>query len=191
MSATNRGAERKKNDFYETPETVTRDFLFKHFEGDYHTILEPCCGSGKMIKVLRERYPDAHIAGVDIDFGNGVISGGADALSKVNFLDYSKDKFGDYDLIFTNPPYSIAKEIISHAMEQWSGATIVMLLRVGFLESKKRYPWWQDKLPTEFHILASRPSFTGGGNDSTAYAWFVWRPGVKSQKINVIWGIEE
>ena len=37
MSATNRGAVRRAYDFYETPEEVTREFLFEYFEGDFHT----------------------------------------------------------------------------------------------------------------------------------------------------------
>ncbi len=41
MSTTNRGTVRKAYDFYETPEELTRKFLFKHFEGDFHVILEP------------------------------------------------------------------------------------------------------------------------------------------------------
>jgi hypothetical protein len=27
------------------------------------------------------------------------------------------------------------------------------------------------------HVLSRRPSFTGGGTDSAAYGWFVWRKG--------------
>lgn len=185
MSATNRGSERRPNDFYETPETVTTDFLFNHLEGDFRRILEPCAGSGKMVRVLRERFPNAIIDTMDIDNHPEIPEAMHEMVA--DFLEH-KIKHPKYDLIFTNPPYSLAREIIGHALESYPRATIVMLLRVGFLESKKRYSWWQDKLPTELHILANRPSFDGKGNDATAYAWFVWRPGVKEQKINVIWG---
>ncbi len=191
MSATNRGSERRANDFYETPETVTRDFLLNHFEGNFHTILEPCAGSGKMTKVLKERYPDSHITGIDI--APERFPEGANVGIAMDFLEFPED-FGqnnkEFDLIFTNPPYSLAKEIITHAMERWPKATIVMLLRGGFLESKDRHFWWQDKLPTELYILSKRPSFTGKGTDSALYAWYVWRPGVREQKIRVIWGDE-
>lgn len=37
MSATNRGTVRRAYDFYETPEEVTREFLFEHFE-DEHSV---------------------------------------------------------------------------------------------------------------------------------------------------------
>lgn len=191
MSATNRGGKRRENDFYETPEEVTRDFLFNHFEGEFKNILEPCAGTGKMNKVLKERFPDSHITAIELNTRG--LPEGCNVAIAMDFLEFP-EYFGennivqDFDLIFTNPPYSQAQEIIEHALTTWPKATVVMLLRVGLLESQKRHDWWQDKLPTELHILSKRPSFTGGGTDSACYAWFVWRPGVKEQKINVIWG---
>ncbi len=198
MSATNRGAVRKKDDFYETPEEVTRDFLFNHFEGDFKRILEPCAGTGKMVKVLREKYPDAEIHLVEPFPSGRPFKPGADAIFKCKF-EHLKTKLSvmllDYDLIFTNPPYSQAKEIIEHALTTWPYATVVMLLRLNFLGSQKRHDFWQAYPPNELHVLSCRPSFTGRGTDATEYAWFVWRtprvmrPG--RQKINVIWGREE
>lgn len=188
MSATNRGSERRKNDFYETPEEVTRDFLFNHLEGEFKTILEPCAGTGEMVRVLREKYPKSKIY-MNEPF-NEVFQTqiGADRFFYEEFQNLTRDNVPECDLIFTNPPYSQAQEIIEHALTTWPKAIVVMLLRVGLLESQKRHDWWQDKLPTELHILSKRPSFTGGGTDSACYAWFVWRPGVKDQKINVVWG---
>lgn len=190
MSATNRGSERKLYDLYETPEEVTRDFLFNHFEGDFKNILEPCAGSGKMIMPLRKRFPDAEITAME-KYAMGwnkhlAPKGASSGISGVDFRDMQG---ADFDLIFTNPPYSIATEIIEHALKTWPKATVVMLLRLNFLGSQARHEWWQHHLPTEIHILSKRPSFTGKGTDATEYAWFVWRPGVKEQKINVIWGV--
>lgn len=189
MSATNRGAVRKENDFYETPEEVTRDFLLNHFEGNFHTILEPCAGSGKMIMPLRERFPEAEITAMDqhaMGWYKQLAPTGAD--SGVSGVDFRDMRGASFDLIFTNPPYSIATEIIEHALKTWPKATVVMLLRLNFLGSQQRHQWWKGNLPTEIHVLSKRPSFTGKGTDATEYAWFVWRPGVKEQKINVIWG---
>jgi hypothetical protein len=92
----------------------------------------------------------------------------------------------DYDLIFTNPPYSLAEEIITHALETWSKATVVMLLRLNFLGSQKRKPFWDKHPVSEIYVLSKRPSFTGKGTDATEYAWFVWRPHVTKQRIIVI-----
>ena len=141
------------------------------------------CGSGKITKVLRERYPKAQIMGIDLNLG--LLPEGANQAIMADFLDF---KDGEYDLIITNPPYSAAEPIITHTLKTWPNATVVMLLRLNFLGSQKRKPFWDKHPVSELHILSKRPSFTGGGTDATEYAWFVWRPGVKEQKINVVWG---
>jgi hypothetical protein len=183
MSATNRRAVRRAYDFYETPEEVTREFLFEYFEGDFHVILEPCAGSGKMVKVLRDRFPLAWIEANDIRDGPPI-----PYANKRYTLDFLKMLKGDanYDLIFTNPPYSLAEEIITHALETWSKATVVMLLRLNFLGSQKRKPFWDKHPVSEIYVLSKRPSFTGKGTDATEYAWFVWRPHITKQRIVVI-----
>lgn len=146
MSATNRGSRRRKYDLYETPEEVTRDFLFNHFDGDYQNILEPCCGSGKITKVLRERYPKAQIMGIDLNLG--LLPEGANQAIMADFLDF---KDGEYDLIITNPPYSAAEPIITHTLKTWPNATVVMLLRLNFLGSQKRKPFWDKHPVSEFY----------------------------------------
>ena len=79
-----------------------------------------------------------------------------------------------YDTIITNPPYSIAQEIIEHCFEIAPDAEVIMLLRLAFLESKKRKAFWDKHPVTQLYVLSERPSFTGKGTDATAYAWFVW-----------------
>jgi hypothetical protein len=76
------------------------------------------------------------------------------------------------DLIITNPPFSLAQEFINHSLKHAS--CTILLLRVNFLASIKRYEWWKQIPPTALHILSKRPSFTGSGTDATDYAWFVW-----------------
>ncbi|QXL90608.1 hypothetical protein [Salmonella phage NINP13076] len=50
-----------------------------------------------------------------------------------------------------------------------------MLLRIGFLESMKRWEWWQENPISSLLILSQRPSFTDDGKtDGSGYAWFVW-----------------
>ena len=50
---------------------------------------------------------------------------------------------------------------------------VVMLLRINFLGSKKRYGFWKKNPPQAMYVLSKRPSFTGKGTDATEYAWFV------------------
>ena len=90
-----------------------------------------------------------------------------------------------YDVVITNPPYSIAEEIITHYLEVVKPRETIMLLRLAFLESKKRYEFWQKHPVNKLYILSQRPSFTGKGTDATAYGWFVW-DGTNKQEIKVI-----
>jgi len=60
-----------------------------------------------------------------------------------------------------------------------------MLLRLAFLESKKRKPFWDKHPVTQLYVLSERPSFTNKGTDATAYAWFIWSKH-REPKIQVI-----
>lgn len=184
MSSTNRGAVRKESDNYPTPIETAKTF-WKHYRPDCFAIfpspieiLEPCCGSGNILNAFDKVYPDLSLMTnktlVDIRqevfsqvvfLGNTIIN---------DFLTFKAIK--EYDLIITNPPYSIAQEVIEKCFEIASERTeIIMLLRLGFLESKKRRIFWDKHPLTELYICGERPSFTNGGNDSTAYGWFVWK----------------
>lgn len=187
MSATNRGSKRRESDFYETPHDVVHDFLEDHFKGKYKVILEPCCGSGNMVRVLREHFPDATIIAQDIL--------PVESIKQANVthgeIDFLAEPALDtpVDLIFTNPPYSIAEKIIRKALMTYPDATVVMLLRLDFLGSQDRYPFWREHPVNQIYSLACRPSFTGdGGTDSNNYGWFVWYPGRTDQRIIPVWG---
>jgi len=60
-----------------------------------------------------------------------------------------------------------------------------MLLRTAFLESKKRYSFWQKHTLSGLYVLSQRPSFTGKGTDATSYAFFIFNNSGK-QEIKVI-----
>ena len=46
-------------------------------------------------------------------------------------------------------------------------------------------PFWKAYPVNKLYVLSKRPSFTGKGTDSAAYAWFVW-DNSKTQEIHVI-----
>lgn len=77
-------------------------------------------------------------------------------------------------------------EFITHCFEISDKNTdIIMLLRTSFLESKKRYNFWQQHPVNGLYVLSQRPSFTGKGTDATSYSFFVWNNSGK-QEIKVI-----
>lgn len=188
MSATNRGAIRRESDFYRTPEWVVDSLIqtlgAPYFSGAY--VLEPCAGDGVIVEKIRSCSHSAQITAIEIrpEEKQNLIEAGADQVIIDNFLEFS-GRNPNPDIIITNPPYSIAQEIIEHCFEIAPNAEIIMLLRLAFLESKKRKPFWDKHPVTQLYVLSERPSFTSKGTDATAYAWFVWSK-YRELKIQVI-----
>ena len=185
ISATNRGSKRVEADFYATPLSVIHNFL-NHYDLKDGAILEPSAGNGNFIKAIRERERNKHkITALEIrseEFNN--LNAISDKVIIGDFLNLQiKDNF---KTIIGNPPYSLALEFLEKCFEIANEDTdIIMLLRTAFLESKKRYEFWQKHPLSELYVLSQRPSFTGKGTDATSYSFFVWNNS-KTQKIDVI-----
>jgi hypothetical protein len=142
---------RHPNDFYPTP-----PWCYEHLPIDwsqFKTAHEAGAGDGRIVSFLENKGIETTYS--EIEEGK-------------NFFDYD----GEVDLVFTNPPFSLAQEFIEHALA--CAPTVIMLLRINFLGSQKRYDFWQQFPPDGLFILSKRPSFTGKGTDSIDYAWFVW-----------------
>lgn len=178
MSATNRGCERKAYDFYATPPETVRAFL-ANFDGisSGDRILEPSAGNGQIVKVLREGGYDNRIDAVELrPEERGTLEALADNVTIGSFFDYEPDC--GYDVIIGNPPYSLALDFINRSLELLHpGGLLIFLLRTNFLESEKRFKWWQEHPLSGLYTLHKRPSFTGRGTDATSYSWFVWERG--------------
>lgn len=183
ISATNRGSIRKTADFYATPEKTIHTFLDNYNLKDGN-ILEPTAGNGNIVKVIREREPH-YITSIEIrkeEYNN--LSKYSNEVIITDFLNWQPTD--TYKTIITNPPYSIAQEIIEKCFEIANEDTeMIMLLRTAFLESKKRYSFWQKHPLNGLYVLSQRPSFTGKGTDATSYSWFIWN-GSDKQEIKVI-----
>ncbi len=159
MSATNRGARRRTNDLYETPEWLTEAIVPQLARYNPRRILEPAAGGGAIVRVLRRAFSTAVI-------DQGDISTGQDFLTHP----YA----GPYDLIITNPPYSLALEFVKRALPlHASRGAVVMLLRMNWLGSQERAPWMRLHTPS-MYVTPRRPSFINGGSDATEYAWMIW-----------------
>ncbi len=176
MSATNRGAKRKKQDFYATPFSTIYSLIKSHkIKGNY--ILEPCAGSGNISLFIKKFHPEYQIDQIEIrseeeenlkSYGNVEIT---------DFLKYHTNK--RYDTIITNPPYSIAREIIERCfLIAKKDTEIIMLLRLGFFESISRHYFWKLNPISKLYVLSNRPKFLekegNKGTDFSAYGWFVW-----------------
>ena len=90
---------RRENDLYETPEWVTEAlmphlFIYPFNMKKENSVWDPCCGRGKMVKVL-ERFFSVVIATDKVDYGIW--------MSKLDFLTIEEPQ--KIDAIITNPPY--------------------------------------------------------------------------------------
>lgn len=163
-------ADRISSDAYYTPDRVARQCVRTIPWNPYKQeprIIEPSIGGGAFARAIREARPDAYIYGIDIQRG-------ADGFRFSD--DHHVGDFSDADLtadwIIGNPPYRQAEAHIRHALA--SAPRVAFLLRLAFLESVKRAPFWREHPAASVHVFSKRPSFTGGSTDSAAYAFFRW-----------------
>lgn len=130
-----------------------------------HLVYDPCVGTGVFPRVARERGHRWNWLEGDINPGY--------VENPANFL--TAPARHDVSAIIANPPYSLALEFAERSLMMTS--TVVMLLRLGFLETKRRYHF-NRRYRADVIVLPKRPSFTGDGKtDGAAYGWFVWSEG--------------
>lgn len=118
FSCNNTKGLRKKSDFYETPYTITQHILDVVHIPEGASVLEPACGDGAIVRVLKEN--GLKVTYKDIKDGNDFLK--------------CKDK---YDWIITNPPFSLAFEFIQHSKSVCDD--FLMLLPLSYLHGKARY----------------------------------------------------
>lgn len=174
MSATGRSNVRHPDDFYRTPAWCVRAILPRLTIREGAIVLDPACGDGAILDVVKDMRPDVRTVGFEIDQGRADIAkarhsivGGADALKLPIYRWLA-------DVVVMNPPFSLAHEFVEQAIE--CADLTVCLLRLSWMAGQKRSAFWR-KHPADVYVLPKRPSFTGKGTDACDYAWFVWGPG--------------
>jgi hypothetical protein len=137
--------------------------------------LEPCVGTGSIVRSVQRHRSDVQWICVDIDprVIEHVQRGDHIAVLEVaDFLTYEVPSDG-VDVLITNPAFSITLDVIRRGMEihaEW----ICILQRQGWFGTKGRADWLRRHCPDSY-TLPWRPSFRpDGGTDSIEYAWFVW-----------------
>jgi hypothetical protein len=155
--------QRKEKDFYPTPFSITQQILER--ETLPGTILEPSCGDGAIVGVLKKNGY-TNIIAKDLQLGN-------DFLKEIE----------QYDTIITNPPFSLAQDFILKA-KQIAKQKIVLLLPLSYLHGVKRYEEiYQDKeFPLRCIYVFTRYPMLGDPlredgcykTGMIVYAWFCW-----------------
>ena len=168
--------EREVNDYYATPPSAVEMLL--ELENFSKSIMEPACGQGHIAEVLKSH--GYTVCATDlINRGYGV--GGVD------FFNINEPT--DMDII-TNPPYSMAKEFVEHAMEIITdGHKVAMFLKLTFLEGQGRRELFRKYPPKIVYVSTSRIGCAKNGefkknkdgnlkaDSAVAYCWYVWQKG--------------
>lgn len=176
---------RRKNDFYETPIELCIAALCR-LRDDYYdntkpiNILDPGAGGGVWGKAANKIFPGIYVAGVEIE--NKEEPPEYEYWLNEDYL--HMDYMWQHGLIIGNPPYSLAEEFIRHSFTCLKdGGHILFLLRLAFLESKKRhFGLFTDHPLKQVYVLSRRPSFFSVDGkrkttDALSYAMFLWQKG--------------
>ena len=147
----------KSSDDFQTP-PIALTPLLPYIKKDW-VVWECANGNGNLEKALKDN--GLNVVGTDIKTG----------------FDFVKDKQDfNFDLIITNPPYSLKNEFLKKAYEY--GKPFALLLPLTALESKERQSLYE-KYGIEILLLNKRINFeTPGGKGSSSWfatAWFCWK----------------
>ena len=145
--------------------------------------LEPCAGNGNIIHAF-ESYPKPtglpEIRWKAVELREESEAHLRKLLPKKsivcprNFFEYAALAKTRFNVTITNPPYRVAQEFIEHSLQITDGL-VIMLLRVNYTGSSKRWQFFKNNRPARILLLPNRPCFTDDGKtDSIEYAWFVW-----------------
>lgn len=177
---------RRKDDYYATPTWCVDAILPELGPLQGCKILEPQAGHGAIVRALHAAGADriyAHDLNPDMwaifrELDGVVVATSGDFLLSQGLCQGVRMWPAEgFDLIVMNPPYSDAARHVEHALTLLAcGGSCAALLRLGFLCSGKRADF-RRRRPCDVFPLVPRPSFTGGGTDSSEYAWFIWGPG--------------
>src|SRR5262249_32693263 len=145
---------------------------FRGVEPLPRVVWEPSCGPGAIVRVLRD-------VGHRVYASDLVNYGCEDADHGVDFLMERTVPYAA-EAIVTNPPYKLAGEFVSHALDL-DVAKVVMLLRLQFLESERRGPILDTGRLARVYVFRNRlPRMHRDGwngpkaTSRLAFAWFVF-----------------
>ena len=163
MSQRESGYARVERDKYETPEWVTQA-LMPHLGRCLH-IWEPACGSGKMVRALESAGHE--VTPTDIESGaDFLLQSPGPVIDRMNF-----------DAIVTNPPYALAYEFITHALEICPEGVVAMLLRADYDHAATREHLFKFHKRFSKKVALTRRIIwfdAPGAAPSFNHAWYIW-----------------
>lgn len=157
--------------------------------------LEPCAGSGNIIRAVRDiaGYADVSWTACEIreECGDPLVDAGVvcDNVLVGDFFGYEETLRQEadgrrwaFDVVGpTNPPFSRAAEFIEAGRRL--APIVVMLLPVPFFGSEDREDLFARHMPSMILQLPNRPQFSGAkGTNSVEYGWWIWEASRRQQR---------
>lgn len=146
-----RTGTRDSKDRYETPGEIVTALLER--EAHSEDVLEPACGTGRVVRALEGRGHD--VTSFDLH---------EDGL---DFLDYDSSHAN----VLTNPPFmnDLHMKFAEHAYRNVATEKVSLLVPLTFLTTEKRYKFFQRMMPTSVWIIPNRIRFYRPVPDVLAY----------------------
>ena len=155
--------KRPQSDFYVTPKSLVWELLKTDVLKGSKKILEPCCGKHAISSELEKAGFD--VTSKDIMYGD-------------NFL-CSDYKFGEFDTIVTNPPFSQFDDIVMKAKKV--APKVVMIAKTNFFGAYARNKKGVWKHLKEVYIFNRQLDYRTPERDDGLFhvgnlitGWFVW-----------------
>lgn len=176
------GETREEHDFYAThPSAIPPLLKLMGWEKGGLLIRENSCGQGHLSKAL-ESVRHTVISTDLIDRGYGI--------PNVDFFVDGPLDYLSYDAVVMNPPYKFALDFVKKSLK--IAPVTCAFLRLSFLESATRRPFFDENPPRYVAVFSSRvPSaknadFEKIGSSAVCYAWFIWKRGYQG-KPEIVW----
>lgn len=139
--------------------------------------LDPCAGSGQLIRAAQAYHASRGLAlprWQAVEVRPECEASLVTVANPVIISDFLRVVPASYEVVLTNPPYSLAEEFVRACLP--IAKNIVMLLRLNWLENKDEL---LKEHPADVYVLPNRPPFGRDkkgkiSTDATAYAWFHW-----------------
>jgi len=154
------------DDFYESPACAVHSIMCQGILT--YRIWEPAAGNGAIVRILRDA---GHVV-----FASDIIHRDFELDAEIDFLKATTAP-PRTEMILTNPPYSYATEFVEHALDLCP--RVLMLLRLSFLESRRRAPLFKSgSLVTLYPFIERLPMLHRHGwtgpraSNSVAYGWY-------------------
>jgi hypothetical protein len=142
-------------------------------------ILEPGCGpDAPFLQAASRVWPVASLYGIEWLPGHDVNGSNFSLRFGQDFMAWEPLGGTKFDLIITNPPFSLALEFLERSRELLTTSGVILfLLPLTWLASRRRWVRLFNGMhrPFKVWVLAKRPSFTGDRKtNATEYGIFAW-----------------